>query len=71
MEHENAISFRLATVFGFSPRMRIDLLVNYFVNKALTEGKIQIFEGHFKRNYVHIKDVVNVFLFTINNFEKM
>mgnify|MGYP001808300301 FL=1 len=71
MERENSISFRLATVFGMSPRMRIDLLVNYFVNKALTEKKIQIFEGHFKRNYVHIKDVANVFLFTINNFEKM
>ena len=63
MERENSISFRLATVFGMSPRMRIDLLVNYFVNKALTEKKIQIFEGHFKRNYVHIKDVANVFLF--------
>ena len=71
MERENSISFRLATVFGMSPRMRIDLLVNYFVNKALTEKKIQIFEGHFKRNYVHIKDVANVFLFTIKNFEKM
>tara|TARA_B100001250_G_C19654268_1_gene724125 strand:+ start:77 stop:1012 length:936 start_codon:yes stop_codon:yes gene_type:complete len=71
MERENSVSFRLATVFGMSPRMRIDLLVNYFVNKALTEKKIQIFEGHFKRNYVHIKDVANVFLFTINNFEKM
>ncbi len=71
MERENSISFRLATVFGMSPRMRIDLLVNYFVNKALTEKKIQIFEGHFKRNYVHIKDVANVFLFTIDNFEKM
>ena len=71
MERENSISFRLATVFGMSPRMRIDLLVNYFVNKALTEKKIQIFEGHFKRNYVHIKDVANVFLFTIKNFKKM
>ena len=71
MERENSISFRLATVFGMSPRMRIDLLVNYFVNKALTEKKIQIFEGHFKRNYVHIKYVANVFLFTIKNFEKM
>ena len=67
MERENSISFRLATVFGMSPRMRIDLLVNYFVNKALTEKKIQIFEGHFKRNYVHIKDVANVFLFTIES----
>ena len=51
--------------------MRTDLLVNYFVNKALTEKKIEIFEGNFKRNYVHIKDVANVFNFTIENFNKM
>ena len=71
MERENSVSFRLATVFGMSPRMRTDLLVNYFVNKALTEKKIEIFEGNFKRNYVHIKDVANVFNFTIENFNKM
>lgn len=71
MERENSISFRLATVFGVSERMRIDLLVNHFVYKALTDKKIEIFEGHFKRNYVHIQDVANVFLFAINNFEKM
>ncbi len=71
MERENSVSFRLATVFGMSPRMRIDLLVNYFVNKAITEKKIEIFEGNFKRNYVHIKDVANVFNFTIDNFDKM
>jgi len=71
MERENSVSFRLATVFGMSPRMRIDLLVNYFVNKALTEKKIEIFEGHFKRNYVHIQDVAKVFNFTIDNFNKM
>ena len=71
MERENSVSFRLATVFGMSPRMRIDLLVNYFVNKAITEKKIEIFEGNFKRNYVHIKDVANVFSFTIENFNKM
>ena len=71
MERENSVSFRLATVFGMSPRMRTDLLVNYFVNKAITEKKIQIFEGNFKRNYVHIKDVANVFSFTIENFNKM
>ena len=71
MERENSVSFRLATVFGMSPRMRTDLLVNYFVNKAITEKKIEIFEGNFKRNYVHIKDVANVFNFTIENFNKM
>ena len=71
MERENSVSFRLATVFGMSPRMRIDLLVNYFVNKAQTEKKIEIFEGNFKRNYVHIQDVAKVFNFTIDNFNKM
>ena len=71
MERSNSISFRLATVFGMSKRMRLDLLVNYFVNKALTEKKIKIFEGHFKRNYVHINDVSRVFLYAINNFSEM
>jgi len=71
MQRENSISFRLATVFGMSPRMRLDLLVNYFVHEALRAKKLTIFESHFKRNYVHIKDVVNVFLFAIQNFERL
>jgi nucleoside-diphosphate-sugar epimerase len=71
MQRENSISFRLATVFGMSPRMRLDLLVNYFVYEALRAKKLTIFEGHFKRNYVHIRDVVNVFLFAIQNFERL
>jgi nucleoside-diphosphate-sugar epimerase len=71
MQRENSISFRLATVFGMSPRMRLDLLVNYFVHEALRAKKLTIFEGHFKRNYVHIRDVVNVFLFAIQNFERL
>ncbi len=71
LSHNNTISFRLATVFGYSPRMRLDLLVNHFVNIALTTKKIEIFEGHFKRNYVHIFDVARAFLFAIENFEKM
>ena len=71
MQRENSISFRLATVFGMSPRMRLDLLVNHFVREALREKKLTIFEGHFKRNYVHIRDVVNVFLFAIQNFEHL
>jgi nucleoside-diphosphate-sugar epimerase len=71
MQRENSISFRLATVFGMSTRMRLDLLVNHFVYKALKAKKIIIFEGHFKRNYVHIRDVVNVFLFAIHNFERL
>ena len=71
MQRENSISFRLATVFGMSPRMRLDLLVNYFVYEALRAKKLTIFESHFKRNYVHIRDVVNVFLFAIQNFERL
>lgn len=68
MERENSISFRLATVFGMSHRMRTDLLVNHFVYMALFKKKIEIFEGHFKRNYVHIKDVANVFLYALKKF---
>lgn len=71
MQRENSICFRLATVFGMSPRMRLDLLVNYFVNEALKSKKLTIFEGHFRRNYVHIKDVISVFLFAITNFENL
>jgi nucleoside-diphosphate-sugar epimerase len=64
------ISVRLATVFGTSPRMRMDLLVNEFVYKALTDKYITIFEKDFVRNYIHIRDVANVFLFMIENYEK-
>lgn len=71
LERENSISFRLATVFGMSPRMRIDLLVNDFVYRAVTDRTVVVFEGHFKRNYIHIRDVVNVFLHGLDNFEAM
>lgn len=71
LERENCITFRLATVFGMSPRMRIDLLVNNFVYLALKQKKLSIFEGHFKRNYIHIQDVAKVFEFSLDNFEKM
>ena len=71
MKRKNSISLRLATVFGMSPRMRVDLLVNYFVYKAIKEKKIEIFEGNFKRNYVHIEDVANAFLFCIDNFQRL
>jgi nucleoside-diphosphate-sugar epimerase len=60
-------SFRLATVFGISPRMRLDLLVNNFVYRAITDKFIVIFEGHFKRNYIHILDVVAAFNLAIEN----
>jgi nucleoside-diphosphate-sugar epimerase len=71
MEHENSISFRLATVFGMSPRMRIDLLVNDFVYRAAKDGFVVLFESHFKRNFIHIKDVSSVFIFALENFKKM
>ena len=64
----NSISFRLATVFGVSSRMRTDLLVNNFVLKAMKEKHLILYEGHFKRNYIHIKDVARVFLHGIKNF---
>ena len=70
MSRENSIALRLATVFGMSPRMRVDLLVNNFVYQSLLTKHLKIFEGNFKRNYVHIEDVVNVFIFMITNFSK-
>lgn len=71
IDRGNSISFRLATVFGMSPRMRIDLLVNDFVYRAVTDRFVVIFEGHFKRNYIHIRDVVKAFIHAMTNFEKM
>ena len=66
----DAIIFRLATVFGVSPRMRTDLLVNDFTYKAITDKYIVVFEKSFKRNFIHIQDVGNVFLFMLNNYDK-
>ena len=71
MQHPNAVSFRLATVFGMSPRMRIDLLVNDFVYRALHDRFVVLFEGNFKRNYIHVRDVARAFLHGIENREKM
>lgn len=71
LERENSITFRLATVFGMSPRMRLDLLVNDFVHRAVNDKALVIFEGHFKRNYIHVRDVANAFLHGIDNFEIM
>jgi len=67
----NTITLRLATVFGTSPRMRLDLLVNHFVYVAVTDGYIIIFEKDFKRNFVHIRDVADCFLHCIANACKM
>jgi nucleoside-diphosphate-sugar epimerase len=66
----DAIIFRLATVFGVSPRMRTDLLVNDFVYKAITDKYIVVFEKEFKRNFIHIQDVANTFCFMIENWSK-
>ena len=71
LDRENTVAFRLATVFGTSPRMRLDLLVNDFVWRAVTDRTIVLFEGHFKRNYIHVRDVTKAFLHAIDNFESM
>lgn len=71
LAHGNSLTFRLATVFGMSPRMRVDLLVNDFVHRAVTDRAVVIFEGHFKRNYIHIRDVARVFSFALKNFDRM
>jgi nucleoside-diphosphate-sugar epimerase len=71
MEHPNAISFRLATVFGMSPRMRIDLLVNDFTYRAVNDRFVVLFESSFKRNYIHVRDVSRVFQHGLASFERM
>lgn len=71
LSRSNSITFRLATVFGMSARMRIDLLVNDFVYRAVNDSAVVIFEGHFKRNYIHIQDVVSVFKYGIEHFDSM
>jgi nucleoside-diphosphate-sugar epimerase len=71
LKRKNSISFRLATVFGMSPRMRIDLLVNDFVYRAVHDRFIVLFESHFKRNYIHVTDVVRAFIHGLENFESM
>jgi nucleoside-diphosphate-sugar epimerase len=71
MGRENSISYRLATVFGMSPRMRTDLLVNDLTYRAVNDGYVVIFEGHFKRNYIHVRDVCEAFLHAIYQFDEM
>jgi nucleoside-diphosphate-sugar epimerase len=71
MARENSVSFRLATVFGMSPRMRLDLLVNDFCYRAVHDRFVVLFEGDFKRNYVHVRDVTRVFQHGIDHFERM
>ena len=71
LDTANTITLRLATVFGMSPRMRLDLLVNHFTHEAVTNGYIVIYEKDFKRNYVHIRDVADCYLHCIENSQRM
>lgn len=70
LQQGNGIVLRLATVFGVSPRMRQDLLVNDFVYKSVTDGYLVLFEAHFKRNYIHVQDIARTFEFMIDNYEQ-
>lgn len=70
LDSGNGIALRLATVFGMSYRMRMDLLVNDFVYKSITDGYLVLFESHFIRNYIHVRDIANTFLFMIENYEE-
>ena len=71
LEAGNSVTFRLATVFGMSPRMRIDLLVNDFVYRAIFDRAVVVFEGHAKRNFIHVRDVSRAFLHVVTHFEAM
>ena len=71
LKKNNSIAFRLATVFGVSPRMRTDLLVNDFVLRAFKDRYLVLFEENFRRNYIHVRDVANTFYFAILNIDKM
>lgn len=71
LKRGNCVTFRLATVFGMAPRMRLDLLVNDFVYRAVYDRAILVFEGHFKRNFIHVRDVARAFIHAIDNFDSM
>jgi nucleoside-diphosphate-sugar epimerase len=71
LDKGSAITFRLATVFGMSPRMRMDLLVNDFVYRAFADKVIVLFEEHFRRNYIHVRDVAKTFLFALEHYDRM
>lgn len=71
LDRGDAVTFRLATVFGMAPRLRLDLLVNDFTYRAITDRVVVVFEGHFKRNYIHVRDVARAFLHAIENYDEM
>ena len=71
MDRENSLAFRFATAFGASPRMRLDLLVNDFTYRAWLDKCVVIFEGHFRRNFVHVRDMAGAFRHAIENFAVM
>ena len=71
LENANATAYRFATAFGLSPRLRLDLLINDFVNKAVNQKYIVVYESHFMRTFIHVKDIARSFLFAIKNQEKM
>jgi len=71
MNFKNSIGFRLATVFGYSYRMRTDLLINNFVFNSLKNRKLSLYEPHFRRNYIHIDDVVEGIIYSIKNFNRL
>jgi nucleoside-diphosphate-sugar epimerase len=71
LDTDNCITLRLATAFGISPRMRLDLLVNDFVYRAVNDRFIVLFQAHFKRNFIHVRDIAKAFMHCLNNFRKM
>jgi nucleoside-diphosphate-sugar epimerase len=71
LDSRNAITLRLATAFGMSPRMRVDLLVNDFTYQAVTNGSIIIFQKDFKRNFCHVRDIADCFAFCLKNYDAM
>ena len=71
LDSQHCVTFRFATVFGMAPRMRLDLLVNDFVYRAINDRAVVLFEAHFKRNYLHVRDAAASFMHAIKNYDKM
>jgi nucleoside-diphosphate-sugar epimerase len=71
IENSNSTAYRFATAFGLSPRLRLDLLINDFVNKAINQKYIVVYESHFMRTFIHVKDIAGSFIFAIENEDKM